>query len=237
MNEVILKIEQLTRDIERIGLDLLAATVTWLPPLIPAFLAAHNMIAVLQFPTWLALVGGVVVESLGLVSIHTTFQFWNWNENRREGGPAPTLLAASTGAFYLSVVLTVNVILDIGISPAVQIVAKALLSLISVPAGVVLALRAQHSRRTHDQQQKEIERREARRLARQERAKIASGTPLAQPPARGTYAAFKTAQMARNGKGPMSAGEIVTEFNVPKRTAYNWLTKFESEVAQWTPTG
>lgn len=229
MNDVS-KIEKLTRDIERIGLDLLAATVTWLPPLIPAFLAAHNMIAVLQFPSWLALVGGVVVESLGLVSIHTTFQFWNWNENRREGGPAPTLLAASTGAFYLSVVLTVNVLLDIGISPAVHIVAKALLSLISVPAGVVLALRAQHSRRMHDQQQKEAERREARRLARQERAQNANGVPLAHPPARGTYEAFRTAQMARNGDGPMKASEVIAKFGVPARTAYNWLRKYESEV-------
>jgi len=33
-------------------------------------------------------------------------------------------------------------------------------------------------------------------------------------------------QLARDGNGPMSAGEVVAQFNVPKRTAYNWLAKY-----------
>lgn len=44
---------------------------------------------------------------------------------------------------------------------------------------------------------------------------------------RGTYEQFKTAQMARNGDGPMSADEVMATFGVPKRTAYNWLEKYQ----------
>lgn len=54
----------------------------------------------------------------------------------------------------------------------------------------------------------------------------ATSTPLAT---RGTYPEFVAMQLARNGQGPMSAGEVVATFAVPKRTAYNWLAKYGKE--------
>lgn len=39
---------------------------------------------------------------------------------------------------------------------------------------------------------------------------------------RGTYQDFMAMSVAR----PMSAKEVVAQFNVPKRTAYNWLARF-----------
>lgn len=51
-----------------------------------------------------------------------------------------------------------------------------------------------------------------------------NGTPMAK---RGTYEQFKTAQMARNGDGPMSVAEVMAQFNVPQRTAYNWMAKYK----------
>lgn len=60
-------------------------------------------------------------------------------------------------------------------------------------------------------------------LARQESA---TSTPMAK---RGTYPEFVAMQAARNGSGPMSASEVVETFAVPKRTAYNWLAKYNKE--------
>lgn len=60
-------------------------------------------------------------------------------------------------------------------------------------------------------------------IARQDSA---TSTPMAK---RGTYGEFVSAQLARNGNGPMSATEVVATFAVPKRTAYNWLAKYSKE--------
>ena len=73
------------------------------------------------------------------------------------------------------------------------------------------------------------------------RPENANGTPTAAPvePAaqtaqetkpRGTYAQFKMAQLALNGAGPMQAAQICDTFGVPKRTAYNWLARYDREV-------
>lgn len=146
MTTIFDRIFDLTHDIERVILDLVSATTPWLAPIIPAYMAYDNMQVVLGFPAGLALIGGLVVEFLGLAAIHTTVQFWRWND-AKQPFRAPVGVAAITGAFYLTVIITVNVILDAGRVPAVEIAAKALLSLISVAAGVVVALRAQHALR------------------------------------------------------------------------------------------
>lgn len=60
-------------------------------------------------------------------------------------------------------------------------------------------------------------------MARQESA---ASTPIAK---RGTYSEFVGAQLARNGNGPMSVNEVMAQFAVPKRTAYNWLAKYREQ--------
>jgi len=237
------KIENFAHEAERVILDLVAAFTPWLAPIIPAYLAYRNMVGVLAFPNWLALVGGAVVEFLGLAAVHTTFQFWNWNATNA-GAKAPTLIAGATGAFYLLIVLSVNVILEAGTVPATQTLAKTLLSLISVAAGIVLALRAQHSRRMADKVNDEKEAQAERERLRQERredrqaamleklenAKIANGNANGKSGKTGDYLAFRATQMARNGEGPMNAKQVEAQFKVPLRTAYNWLAKYEAEV-------
>lgn len=56
---------------------------------------------------------------------------------------------------------------------------------------------------------------------------VQSGTNGVPTAKRGTYEQFKMAQMARNGDGPMSVDEVVAQFGVPKRTAYNWMAKYK----------
>jgi hypothetical protein len=145
MSNIFEQLRRLTNETEATVIGAVAATIPWLAPIIPAYVAYENMLHVLAFPSRLAIIGAAVVEFLGLSAIHTAVQFWDYNRTRRKvDEAAPVYIAAAVGAFYLAVVLTVNVILDS--APAEQLIAKALLSLISIPAGVTLAIRAQHSR-------------------------------------------------------------------------------------------
>ena len=57
----------------------------------------------------------------------------------------------------------------------------------------------------------------------------AIGVPIMPMAKRGTYTEFISVQVARDGNGPMSAGEVVAQFGVPKRTAYNWISKYAAQ--------
>lgn len=153
-----------------------AATVPWLAPVVPAYLAWDNSISILSFPPGIAIVVAIAVEGLGMSVVSTAFELWDWNDTLQdEELSAPAWVAILAVVFYLVVVITVNVSLDLG-APAWF--AKAMLSLLSVPAVVTLALRSQHTRRLEsraevdsfemDEQRKD---REAKRQIRLEKAR------------------------------------------------------------------
>ncbi len=156
---------------ERVVIDNLSAFTPWLAPLIPAYLTYTHMVGSLSYPTWVAFIGALVVECLGLTAIYTAIQFWDYNdakatekENRlvsmdakarksakqKKQRNAPFRWAAGAMAFYIVIILTVNAALEMEVTQAgftVKVFANALLSLLSVVAGLIIALRAQHRRR------------------------------------------------------------------------------------------
>ncbi len=152
---------RLIRAIESLLVDAIAATAPWLAPVVPAYMVYGAMKAELGFDQWVAVAGALVVEFLGLSAITTTFQFWDWNDSKNQKDPrAPLAVAIGAALFYLIVVLTVNVILDQ--ATAAHKVAKALLSSLSVIAGIVLAIRSQHARRLAAREQEKAERKAER---------------------------------------------------------------------------
>lgn len=157
------------------ALNNLAATTPYLATAIPASIAYKHMTAYLDFGPTLALVAAACVEFLGLAAVHTSFQLWDWNEQKNQTEQeAPIKLAVISGIVYLVIVVTVNVILEssnVGkgnwsAAIVAEIVAKALLSLLSVVAAFVLALRSQHARRLAVKEQVKQERRDAYELGR-----------------------------------------------------------------------
>jgi hypothetical protein len=152
-------------------IDTVAAVSPWLAPVIPAYLTYTHMVGSLAYPTWVAFIGALVVECLGLAAIYTATQFWDYNdakaterENRLVGMDkkerglarkkrqrnAPFAWAAGAMAFYIIVILTVNAFLEMEASQSgftVRVFSNALLSLLSVIAGLIIALRSQHRRR------------------------------------------------------------------------------------------
>ena len=134
---------------EQVIIDTISAITPWLAPIIPASMTYHNMIGRLGFSEPIAFIGALAVEFLGLSAINTSVEFWRYNEDKkyrqslriqvtkkakkgkRKFQGAPLFFAILTGLFYISIVLIVNAILDIGTADVVHIIAKALLSLLS----------------------------------------------------------------------------------------------------------
>lgn len=164
---------RMTQAAEGTLLDNVAATTPWLAPLLPASIAYANMREWLGFDVWLAFVGALVIEFLGLAAVHTSFQLWQYNETKNQSEEAaPFYWAVGAVVVYLGIVILVNVILEAAnvtawTSAAVaSIAAKALLSLLSIVAAFVLALRSQHARRLAVKQEAHEDRQRAVELGR-----------------------------------------------------------------------
>lgn len=137
---------RLIRSTEAVFIDTIAATAPWLAPMIPAWMTWYSMSTRLDFPTWIAFIGAMTVECLGLSAVHTSFVLWDYNDAKRQTDQrAPLIVSLLTAGFYLAVVLTVNVLLDP--EDPTKRFAKALLSSLSILAAVILAIRSQHARR------------------------------------------------------------------------------------------
>lgn len=218
----------LTRAVEGVLIDNIAATVPWLAPVVPAWLAYHNMTGVLGMPSWIGLVGAAVVEFLGLSTVSTAFSLWEYNDARRKTDhAAPLWVAIITAGFYLAVVLTVNVILDA--APPVERLAKGLLSTLSIAAAVTLATRAQHARRLQAAADERAERREMRKERKEKHAGNLPETFRNFPEVSETFRNspdWRHLGLAeREAIAEMSTAAIVERYGVDDRTARNWRTK------------
>lgn len=176
MLEALLKLNRAT---ENLFIDIVASYSPWIAPLVPAYMTYQNMTGYLAFPGWAGMAGAVCVETLGLSAIQTAVSFWQWNDSRQKSSPkAPVILAVVTGGFYLVTVLTVNAMLDN--TPGLYRLAKALLSSLSVCAGVILALRAGHARRVSEAEQERQERKAERAALRLEKQSARAHSPAGE---------------------------------------------------------
>lgn len=133
---------------EKSFLDFLGALVPYCVPVIPAYLTYFHVQNEMGFPNWVAWTAAFVVETLGMASVSTAIRFWYHNvKYKKDENKAPFGLAIAVYMFYIVVVVTVNVILEIvtGTRTGWIIVAIALFTLLSVPSGVLIAIRAQYS--------------------------------------------------------------------------------------------
>jgi signal transduction histidine kinase len=144
---------------ERTLIDNVAATVPWLAPVSPAYMVWHNAVNLLGWPVWVAWVVAGAVEGLGLSVVSTAFSLWKTRS-------AAFWVAVATTFFYLAIIITVNVALELG---APVWIAKALLSLLSVPAAVTIALRSQQAQAVEDIRGAQVQRVEER-IKEEERA-------------------------------------------------------------------
>lgn len=140
---------------ERTLVDNVAATVPWLAPLPSSYIAYQNVAEQFGWHGFWGMVVAGVVEGLGLAVTSTAFQLWDWNDSNEEKDWGAFAVAVIALVFYLGVVITLNVILDLG-ATEIERAAKALLSLLPLVGSVTLALRAQHARRIEKKLQAEV---------------------------------------------------------------------------------
>lgn len=150
---------------ERSVLDLLSAIVPYTTASIPAYLTLTHTYTLMDFPYSIAVLSAFTVEVLGVTSVSTAIRFYQWNTNHKsKGEKAPFWLAILTYLFYIIVTLSVNVLLEIyaGTRNPAVIWAIGLFSLLSIPSGVLISVRAQFGEMLEDKREKNEERKRAR---------------------------------------------------------------------------
>ena len=147
---------------ERSFLDLLSVVVPYMVPVIPAYLTYNHTMGEMQFPEWVAWTAAFVVEVLGITAVSTAIRFWRNNTiYKSEKEKAPFWLAVGVYVFYIVIVLSVNVLLEIvsGVRSGAVIWAIGLFSLLSVPSGILISIRAQYTELLVDRTERKAERR------------------------------------------------------------------------------
>lgn len=138
---------------ERSFLDLLSVAVPYAVPVIPAYLTYFHTMKQMGFPDWVAGTAAFVVEVLGLASVSTAIRFWRHNQRYKNAiNKAPFKLAIAVYVFYIIIVITVNVILEIVAAERGGwiILSIALFSLLSFPSGVLISIRTQYGEMLED---------------------------------------------------------------------------------------
>lgn len=148
LNFIFRLLSDLINDAEKSFQDFLMAIVPYAVPVIPAYLTVDHVHRYMDFPTWVAWTAGFVVEAFGITAITTAIKFYYHNRRyKHQDNKAPFLPALLAYAFYVLVVISVNVILEAvsGSRSGWVILTIALFTLLSVPSGVLIAIRTQYS--------------------------------------------------------------------------------------------
>lgn len=137
----------------------LSKIVPLVVPIIPAYVGYSHVVRELQFHPFFGWAYGFVIEGLGYSAIFKSVQFWEHNRHYSKAeNKAPLLVAVSIYVVYLLVTLAVNVLLDFQ-SGIVwwKVLAVGGISLLSVPAGLLMSVSAVQTER---KLQREAERQE-----------------------------------------------------------------------------
>lgn len=132
--------------------NFLTAFSPWLAPLAPAYMTYGHMVDFLHFPWPIAGALALVVEILGFGTVSTFLDFWFFNrKNKAQYKQAPLGLVVISFLFYLGLIIVSNVLIDLAkaygaeaqISAAIVSV-RALLTLQTIPAAIIVAVRTGH---------------------------------------------------------------------------------------------
>lgn len=152
MNNILDKFFRMVTDVlngaEKSFLDFLSVLVPYFVPVIPAYLTYFHTWKMMDFPTWVAFTASFVVEVLGITSVSTAIRFWRHNQRYKDkNNKAPFILAVVVYAFYIIIVVSVNVILEIvsDTRGGWIIFSIGLFTLLSVPSGVLISIRTQYA--------------------------------------------------------------------------------------------
>jgi hypothetical protein len=189
------------RGVEYSLVNLLSALAPWLAPLAPAYFSYHHMVNYLGLPETVAFLIAACIEILGLAAMHTTLEFYSWNRKYKDTKlHAPLWAAVLTFALYFMVIITLNVLIDatLGNEAWPVIMARALLSFLTIPSALILSIRAQHTDREEKQKR-------PRKKTSTQRVETPPAPTLHVPPSKSTTEAIQE-YLDDNGLTPYDVG-------------------------------
>jgi len=152
------RINEFIRETEGSLANLLSSIAPWGAPIPAAVMSFIHMRQFLGFSgnlEWVAWITAGTIEVLGFSTISTALSFYQWNKkytSDKSLKKAPMTFVIIAFLFYLSVVICMNVLLDAAqYFPAtlnqdgVIVVVRALITLLTIPAGLIVATRVQHN--------------------------------------------------------------------------------------------
>jgi len=140
------RLREILSEVETNFTDGIAAIAPWITPLPSAALVANAVVQDLHWTPALGWITAAIIESLGLTTVSTSLQLWDYNNGKRKTDPdAPFFLAASLVGVYLFSTIGLTVLLDI--YPEMGRFAPALFPMLALVGAVNLALRSGHRRR------------------------------------------------------------------------------------------
>lgn len=158
-------------NMENSFVNLISKVIPILVPLIPAYVSYNHVRNELGFSDFFAFTYASVVEGLGYASIYKALQFWEWNRRfSKDEKKSPFTLAIIIYITYIFVILWVNVMLDWQTGVVwYRIVAVGAISLLSVPAGLLVSISAMHNERVKEHEEVTEQLREARHEAKRQK--------------------------------------------------------------------
>ena len=132
--------------------NVISSIAPWLAPLAPAYMTYQHMINFLDFDVWLAWALSALVEILGFSTVSTFLDFWFYNRRvSAKSKQAPLGVVIVSFLFYLGLVIGSNVVIDIAKSFGTEywqdwsiIFVRFLLTLQTIPAALIVAVRTGH---------------------------------------------------------------------------------------------
>jgi hypothetical protein len=172
----------------------------WLAPLANAYVVYRATINQLGYPWPVALLIAAFFEVIGVVSVVTVIEFWQYNQTKRLSDKAmPVTIAGAATASYLLATITFTVLLDV--FPELARVAPAFFPLLTIVAGLNIGLRFVYDKEI-GRQHEEADKRAAARLASK------APKPPRKAAAPVSVAPVASRPVSTNGHGPGQNGRI-----------------------------
>lgn len=193
---------------EKSIVKIVAKIAPWLAPVPSAYFVARSSMAYLNLPLPMAVVAAIIIETLGLATVHTALWAYEWNLYKRKTDPsAPVALAVSLISAYMIATWGLVVVLEVW--PQGATFAPAIFPVLAIVGTVNLVMISrQEWRETTVQEQKAEARQRRQQRKQQDSRKVPEGWRefLAQYP----------------NMLEMTGRQIGKLANVTERTGNNW---------------
>lgn len=198
---------------ENSAVNFFSAIAPWLAPVVPMQITIEHMRNYLEFGWFASVSAGIVVEILGLAGVATILRLWRHNQvHKAEKNRQSVWIPVFVYCFYLAVILAIVALPEFAKVQQdwIAVSTKLLLCLLSVPAAITLAIRAQNTEIVMEIKERKAVKLPVKRLEKLPKVSI-KVTDWRKLP-----------QEDRDIIKEMEVRDIISTYKTSERTARNW---------------